>query len=326
MSLSALNWRYVGAQGFASGTVAAALDALNTLGTAATYADGTTRTPGSSSAWTWSRYQNAGTTEAMYATPPTDTLNHRIIFAGQAAGGTKTPTMASPDTSATVIVMCGLNKNSGAFNAWDNVAPFTSGTFSGYYRCWPGSAGAGTVYLYESQEAVVVLFATTAGSIYAAIVGAFLDPESTDTANDAESDGKLYGMCVSGSGAVANSSWWTATNTADLFRHNAANGTGHATVFTPGGSTLLTHSLMWAANAAMTTSGLKTRSGRWGRHAIAARFTAAAPNDQFCGRYREICAFTDAQVPSKQTNAGSTIGYIIAASTTSTTDAAILLH
>jgi len=64
MSLAALNWRYVGSAGFATATVATVLDAVYTLGLSVTYADTTTRTPGSGSAWTWSRYQNVSVTEA----------------------------------------------------------------------------------------------------------------------------------------------------------------------------------------------------------------------------------------------------------------------
>ena len=324
MSLTTQVWKYVGTASFASGLVALALDALNTLGTAVTYADATTRTPGSGSAWTWSRYQNVGVTEAMYATPPTDTLSQRIILAGQAAA-VKTPTMASPDTSAAAVILAGINKNSGAFNAWDNVAPFTSGSFSGFWRAWPGSVGAGSVYLYECQEAVIVLITTTAGGVYGILMGAFLDPESSDVAVDAESDGKLYGMSVSGVTAAMHASWWTQNSTSDWLRHSVTASQMHAAVFTPGAGTVLTFEPLVSPRTAMTASGLKSRSGRFGRQGFAARASLTAPNDQTLGRFREICVFNDAQVPSKQSNGGTTIGHVVSASTAAAADAILLL-
>lgn len=324
MSLAALNWRYVGASSFAAATVEAVLNAIWTLGTAVTYADSTTRTPGSGSAWTWSRFQNAGQTEAAYATPPTDTLTQRIILAGDDAA--HTPTMASPDTWAANTLLAGINKNSGAFNAWDNAAPFTSGTWFGYWRAWPTSAGTGTVYLYESQEAVIILVTTTGGSVYAILLGAWIDPESSDTSLDAESDGKLYGVAVSGSAAAWATSWWTQTGSTAWWDHSASIGNNHTGVFTPGSSAILTGERLLRPNTAMTTSGLKTRSGRFGRADIGIRASAAAPNDQLLGRIREIFAFADSQVPSKQSNGGTTIGYVVSASTSATADAVLLLH
>jgi len=327
MSLAALNWKYVGSQGFATGTVDAALAALYTLGTAVTYADGSGRTEGSGSAWTYTgnRYQNAGVNEALYPVSPTSTLNMRVLIAGQATGGTKTPTMMGSDTSATVVILAGITKNAGAWNAWDNANPFTSGQNSGLARCWPGSAGSGTVYLYESQEAMLVLFTTTGGGVYGLLVGAWIDPESPDVANDAESDGKLYAISMSSVANVMSTTWWTANSSSDFLRDNNTSNQCKCRVFTPGGSSMLNMEPCLAPRTAMTSSGLKSRSGRWGRHALAMRFNAASPNDQTAGRAREICAFSDAQVPSKEVNAGTTIGYCVSASTTSAVDALILL-
>lgn len=323
MSLPAIAWRYVGAQAFGSATCEAVLNSLYTLGTAATYADATTRTPGTDSAWTWSRYQNGGVTEACYATPPTDTLGLRIIVAGQT--GAKTPTMAAPDLSAANILLASINKNSGAFNAWDNAAPFTSGQFFGYWRAWTTAAGTGTVYLYEGKDATLILVSTSAGSMYGMILGAFLDPESSDTALDGETDNKLYGVITSGTAAVMSVTFLSG-GASSWFQHNASASNNHSGIFTPGASALLTMNLMFTSEAAMTSSGLKTRSGRFARHSMAARFSAAGPNDQFVGRFREIYAFPDAQVPQKQTNGGSTIGYVVSASSSVTADSILLGH
>jgi hypothetical protein len=325
MSLANMNWRYVGSGVFGSATVAAVLDALYTLGTAVTYADGTARTEGSGSAWTWTgnRYQNAGTTESCHPAPPTNTLNHRVILAGSASS-VAGAVAASPDSTATNILMASLAKNAGAYNAWNNAAPFTSGDFFGFWRLWPTTAGTGTVYLYEAKEAIAVLIATSGGSVYGCIIGAIVDPESTDVTADAESDGKLYGMVVTGTTAVMNTSFWSTANA--FMTHSGSASAAHAGIFTPGASSLLTMSVLNPPLTSMTSTGVKKRSGRFGRVALGMRAAAAAPNDHLLGRLREVFLFSDGTSPTKQTNGGTTIGYVFAASTASASDALLLEH
>lgn len=324
MSLSPLAWRYVGAQAFASATVAAVLDALYTLGTATTYADATTRTVGSGSAWTWSRYQNGGTTEACYATPPTLTLGLRVILAGAAALPTPSPTMAAPDAAAINVLNVNVIKNAGAFASWNAASPFTSGQTFGYWRAWATAAGIGTVRLYEGTEAVLVLIETAAtGATYGAILGALLDSESTDVVNDAESDGKLYGIITSGTAANISGALHT---TAQFLDHSTTASQNHAGIFTPGGSTLLPMNRRIQAAAVMTTTGLKTRAGRFVRAPYDYRATAAAPNDVALGRLREISMFSDGKTATKLTSGGTTIGYLVGGSSTVDVDVVILAH
>ena len=324
MSLAPLAWRYVGASAFASATVAAVLDALFTLGTAVTYADATTRTPGSGSAWTWSRYQNAGTTEACYATPPTATLGLRVILAGASALPAPSPTMASPDVAAINVLHANVVKNAGAFATWNAASPFTSGQTFGYWRMWATTAGVGTVRLYEGTEACLVLVETSAGVSYGVILGALLDPESTDVVNDSESDGKLYGMITSGTNSVINASLFTAN---PVFLDNTGgSGAVHAGIFTPGGTSLLTMSRREVGQAGMSTTGMKTRSGRYVRAPIDYRATAGAPNDASLGRLREIFTFSDGKTAQKQTSGATTIGYLVGGSSVTDQDVIFLAH
>ena len=323
MSLSPLAWRYVGAQSFASATVASALDALFTLGGAVTYDDATTRTPGSGSAWTWSRYQNVGVTEACYATPPTDTLGLRVILAGVAVAPVPVQTMASPDVAAAGTMHTNIIKNAGSFSSWNGASPFTSGQTFGYWRFWASSSGAGTVRLYEGTEAVLVLISTGGGNIYAVILGALLDSESPDTTLDAESDGKLYGMITTGPTNVIGSSMNTA---AAFLDHSVTNSQNHAGIFTPGGSALLPMNRRAPANAALSTTSLKTRSGRYVRAPYDYRSTAAAPNDVSLGRLREITMFADGTTGTRLVSGATTIGYLVSGSTSADQDAVILAH
>jgi hypothetical protein len=323
MSLAALNWRYVGSAGFASATVQAVLDAVYTLGLAVTYADATTRTPGSGSAWTWSRYQNVGTTEAAYATPPISTLTQKIILAGKATAAT--PPMASPDTWFANTLMASVVKNAGAYLAWDNANPFTSGQFFGYWRAWGTPLGVGSVFLYESQEAVMVVISTTAGVVYPIMLGAWVDPESPDVVLDSESDGKLYGAMVVGSLSTGlSASWWSQPTTNSLWITDISIGEAHCGVFTPGAGSILSAERIVSLLSTMSPTGMQTRSGRYGRAAVGLRMVNAPTN--LLGRLREIFMFSDAQTPSKQTNAGSTIGYVVSGSTVAQADAILLGH
>lgn len=324
MSVEHQNFRYVGSQSFASATVAAVLDALYTLGTKTTYASGATRTEGSGSAWTYTgnRYQNAGTTEALYPAPPTSTLGGRVLLAGAASLPTPNPTMASPDSAAANILMGNVFKNAGAFNAWNAASPFTSGQAFGYWRIWPTTAGTGSVHLWDGKDAMKI--AITAGTgAYGWIGLAIGDPDSTN-ALDAESDGKCYGQITSGSGTVVNASFGNAVN--EFLGHGAGASQPHAGIFTPGGSAILTVAPRGRHDTAMTTTGHKLRSGKWARSPIDYRYTAAAPNDGFAFRLRDILWFSDSQIGRVHSSGGTTIGYVAGASATSDNDALLLEH
>jgi len=323
MSLAPLAWRYVGAQAFASATVASALDALYTLGLATTYADATTRTPGSGSAWTWSRYQNASVTEACYATPPTSTLGLRVILAGGATLPSPSPTMASPDVANANVINVNVIKNAGSFASWNAASPFTSGQTFGYWRAWATAAGAGTVRLYEGTEAVLVLFETASATAYGAILGAILDPESPDVTSDAESDGKIYGIITSGTAANISGS---INTTAQFLDHSTTASQNHAGIFTPGGSALLVMNRRAVATVAPSTTSLKTRSGRYVRAPYDYRSTAVAPNDASLGRLREISAFADGKTATRLTSGATTIGYLVGGSSSTDVDVVILAH
>jgi hypothetical protein len=146
--------------------------------------------------------------------------------------------MASPDVFATGYVMASVNKNSGAFNAWDAASPFTSGQFHGYYNCWNTSHGIGAVRMFECQEAVYLVIGRDNGQTQHVVVGAWLDPGSTNNA-DAESDGRLYGVYTSGGNSAVGPMTGTATAANAWMTHGGSNNAEHTTVFLPGGSSLL---------------------------------------------------------------------------------------
>ena len=291
MSLATLNWKRVGGVTPASNSIPNVLNAIYSAGTATTYWDGSARTQGSGSAWTWSRFQATGTTEAVYASPVTGALNHRAIFAG--AAGAKTPTMASPDTYSASVVMAGLAKNAGSFNAWDNAAPFTSGQFYGFWKCLNlASFTISKVHIIESQEAIVIVFEATTGVCQSVLIGAYLDPE-TATGTAAESDGRRYGLAVPYS-SVATTATFLETNASWLSHSTSANQYHHMVADIGAVSTFVTVNklqLFQAGTAAtVTATSMSNAASEVVIMPIAFGANSAAPNDVFLGVSRQFGA------------------------------------
>lgn len=219
----------------AASTIAGLLDAIYAALISTTDYRGTALA--STHLWTFTRYQPAGTTFAVYNTAVPSgspmTLNPAILLAGSSAA--PTPTMLSPDTFTASNLLIGIVKNPGSFNAWDNANPMTSGTFSGYMRAagttW-NSTGA-TVRVFISQECILIqLFLTATGQSHAWIYcGAILEPHSINV-GAAESDERLYGMLSSGAGTTISTAWMNTIAT--VFSNSVSNGQHHMGVFQPG--------------------------------------------------------------------------------------------
>lgn len=320
MSLTPQQWKKLPVQTLGATTLPTILDAIYTALTSATYYDASARTAGAGSAWTFSRYQNAGTTEAVYGTPPTDAIAHRAIFAGVNAA--RTPLMASPDTWLANCLMVSVAKNAGAFASWDHAsAPFTSGQFFGYWRVYAGTTAA-KVHVYESQECLAVFVEETGGSVYGALAGALWDPESSDTTNDSESDGRLYGVVTSGSGSAVSA---TFNTTASAFLgHSVTIGNAHAGIFQPGSSSILS-ALRWCLPDVSTTTSSYSRAGRFYRVPWLYRLNQSAPNDRMIGRLREACLFRDGKLGNVHSESGADKAYLVGGSTTADQDCVALV-
>jgi hypothetical protein len=166
MANPTLNWRYVGTLTFVS-AINNALDAVYTLGTAVTYADGSARVPGTGSAWTWAREVAAGpVTVAAYGIPPVNALGFNYIIGG--TSGASAYTFLTPD-SATLAncIVYGMNRSSGAFTTWTSATPFTNASgFSGY---WRGTRAFASLGLSDDQETRIDTLVRTETSKFADI-------------------------------------------------------------------------------------------------------------------------------------------------------------
>lgn len=250
MPLPTLNWRRLAPVTLAANTVNDALNAIYTAGTAATYADGSARTPGVDCAWTWSLDNtNAiqpGATTAVWATPPTSfpgvtnpgtVLPQAIIWAGSTtAPGATTPMYTDARTANMVYVAQCLNP--GAYSNWNSATPFTSGQFSNYSNAMvlPASAVWGQMQMYESQEAVVVQFWRGAANVgtSVSVAGAYIDPQTSSTLV-AMSDGRMYGLMSSGANNYNAALFLSAVSDTFIYETFTA-GNAHAGVWCANGA------------------------------------------------------------------------------------------
>lgn len=244
MALSTLNWKLLPPQVVTVNNVNSILDNFYTMCTSVTYADGSTRTPGSGSAWTWGRdTTNAfqtGVTTALYGTPPVDAIGHRVCMAASTVVGTP-GSKQFQDAYTAGIIMIGTAKNAGSYGNWTNgTTPFTTGDFTGFVHAGrgTGSVTITTVYMWESQECIAIQMIHSAGNLSEAWAGAFIDPLSANALN-AESDGRLYGVATTGSSITAVAARNTS-GTSGGFWHAAGSGTQHCGVFVPGSATVQT--------------------------------------------------------------------------------------
>lgn len=196
--------------------------------------------------WTVARQQVTGTTVSVYLTPPGGTamtFAPGIIFAGSSSAST--PTMASPDLFTASNVLFGLVKTPGAYNDWVAASPFTSGTFSGFWRAagttW--NATSAIVRCYVSEEIIFVqLIGATATQQAWFGIGAIGEPHTSYAASsgiDAESDDRLYGFWTSGQAAMSTT-WLNSNGSTAPFGYNMTAGNAHCAVFQPGTSSLYT--------------------------------------------------------------------------------------
>jgi len=245
MALATLHGRFVGSQSFTTGSISSALDAIYTLGTKTTYANGTTRTPGSGSAWTWTRQQISGTTEACIgAMPATNALNMRYLIAGSTTS--RAYTVLTPDTTTiSNLLVQGMNRGATTLTGnWYDAQPFGSGNV-GYWRASTAFSGQNIAYMWETEEDYIVQVGVSGGAFSACGGGGFLDPKDTGSPA-AESDGRLYGQWATGSTLIGSTflSDYFAAGSYGMFTHGTANTNGHCCVLNPGTTTAIPISRM----------------------------------------------------------------------------------
>lgn len=336
MPLPTLNWRAVSPASITLGTTAGVLDALYTIGQSATYSDGSARTPGSGSAWTWNRQQVAGTTEACWGVPPTNTLNCGYIVAGSATAGL-TPQMNSTENAYTAnLIMVAMNKNSGSPvsfpNSWTIASPnspFGAGQFSGYVSGGLGTSN-GTLYYWESQESFICqLVLTGGGSSHAFGAGAFIDPMNASAAN-CETDGRIYSIMTTGGGRTWATNW-TQTYLAAGYgpfkgRPSSATSNSRFASFAPGAATSNVGVIQMLS---ITDVSWLSPGGEVPLYPVNITTTAAAgflAGTPILGDLRSLYFIRSALAGQVVSNAGVVKGYVLAPITTGANGALLMTY
>lgn len=321
MALSTLNWKKLAVVTLAGSAIHQILDGVYTALISTTYYNGAARTPGSGSAWTGARYQNGGTTEAVWGTPPSALVSYRAMLAG--AAGAKTPTMASPDTWATNTVLASTAKSYGAYNAWDAAAPFTSGQFYGFWRCVASTITITKVHVYENQEELLVMFESNTGLMFAAGWESLEVPSGSAVCS--EDSGRRYAMHTTHptTGITAT---WMEINTGFL-GHTTSTTTSHHMALAVGASSSITaidrHFLFESSNS--SSSHLTDESGAYmAVQTLTLKKNAAAPNDQFIGIRRQVALVSDKVMGTVNQSAGTDVWYNVSGNTGSSGNALAL--
>lgn len=199
--------------------------------------------------WTWARYQSGSTTEAIYNTAvPSGTLmtqNPCIMIAGVANTASYAPTMLSPDVVSGNVPIIGLIKNPGAYLAWNNANPMTSGQFSGFaHLVNSGSNNINAVTrIFVSQESYFFQFIMSNLDQYWVHVGAIVEPFSTYQESlgnhvlACETDDRVYGFNTIGSGGALSPRFYDLAPT--ILINAATNGGTRFVCFEPKTSTMM---------------------------------------------------------------------------------------
>ena len=340
MANPTLHWRMLAPVFVSSPTTSGFLDALYQMGTATTYADGTARTPGTfaapgtaslpatlgtGSAWTWnfdSTTFATGQKTAIYGYAPTTTaMNQAVAICGTTSTAGAVWKQLFADTRSGNVLFMGTAKNSGTYTSWNNATtPFSVGDFTGLGSLSSTTSLYSIVYMWECEEAVIVqVVNTTTGNVSGGAAGAYIDPLSANTAN-AETDGRLYGVAVTGSSNYMGATWLSAVSTtlAPLF-YNANTATDqHSVTFTPGAGTLVVSSRF--GNIAPTNQ-FTSRNGDLPQIPMQA-WTLT----QYLGQFRQIFITRDSVTGTAWQAGLNPKGYLLGASPTASTDAVLLAY
>lgn len=276
MAVPALNHKRLSAVIPASGGIEDLLLAIKDALDATTYYDGSSRTPGSGSAWT-ATAEVSGSTIALRLHPPLAAVSDMAIIVAGQASGSPTPTMIASDTYANDILMAGVLRNipgSPTYNGWDNASPYSSADFTGYARIIDVSAVTPhKVWVFESQETIWIAISDTGGSNPTHLMAGgaiFLAP--SDVSPECESNERLYGIATTGTTAAfhAGAHLQGATVSGRPFGHTATNGGPKCVSFLPG-STFAGVTVRQEAAAIGTATFVGVAGSRYGHPVVFGR-------------------------------------------------------
>lgn len=252
-ALPVLNHKLIGVElvGGTSG-IEDILESVWTLISSTTYWDGSTRTPGSGSAWTGTREDGSGNLVSVRCTPPLSAVNEmRVVFGGET--GAVTPVMATTQAYAAsrFFMSTARGVTGGAtFNGWASSPMYSTGDQTGFMGVFPSDTTTPKhVAILESQETLWVVVSQDAANwpCFVGCGGALVQP----LGSTAESNGRVYINCASGYGG-ALSVPVTGNVGQRLFAHSSASTQSTGIILTPGSTAevlgFAAESIMYAFN------------------------------------------------------------------------------
>lgn len=324
MSLQPLEWRKLPTRhlGYITGSSNPSiwLNVIYDMFTGSLYSDGSARVIGSGSAWKNAfKFTTGSFTEAVCIFPPTETvMSQSIIIAGKSGtpNSSATPPSMKDAQSWTgnlidITITCAKNAASQSFTQWTSLYPFGSASYSLGYGQWCGNPSSfsknTTITIYESKEAIAITnYDINANETYAAIAGAIIDPEQNITGSDAELDGRLYGVSVTGYAAQIDQGFLESDS--EFFTHNAGVPWPKFMTFVP-----QTNSTGSASSIVKytTTSGVYTTLS--GKFADSPVYCMTTSNNTFLGRLRDITVTSPlpSNIVVKDSASGSIFGYTL---------------
>jgi hypothetical protein len=344
MALAALDWKRLATQTLGgSATVADTLDAIYTAFQATSYNNGDARSAGNVQAWTAARQQTGGgVTTAVYCFPASAasavSRKSGVVFAGQDAAsisnfplfdmynsGPATRKLGSETWNHDYLQNClfvghamgvtnGASDYDGTGGAGSSAtdSPFSTGGFTGYSRFGDeGFHGSGKVILYESLDAIAMIFVDGSSVQYETslfIGGGILDPGSTDSA-DGEADYGRYGMSCS---STPTGGSFSTLGTGDgIFPYSGANNNQEVAVsWVPGSTTEFNVLYPGTIHKNRSPGSFNLPSGK----AVKIPTYAIEKNNPytFIGRFREVYMFQKANAANTVSVSSNIVGHTLA--------------
>jgi hypothetical protein len=336
MSLQPLEWRKLPTRhlGYITGSANPSiwLNVIYDMFTGSLYSDGSARVIGSGSAWKNAfKFTTGSFTEAVCIFPPTETvMSQSIIIAGKSGTPSSSATPPSMKDAQSwagnlvdITITCAKNAASQSFTQWTSLHPFGSASYSLGYAQWsnqPSSFSKNTnLTIYESKEAIAIVnYDINTNETDAAIAGAIIDPEQNVTGSDAELDGRLYGVAVTGYNVPINSGFWTTEVGGSTFLNHVSNANyGKFMTFVP-----QVNSTGSAVDATKYTSDRYQYTTLSGKLADAPVYCTTQGTFTFLGRLRDMTVTTNlpSNIVVKSSTSGSIFGYTLGSSEQSSND------
>ncbi len=217
------------------------------------------------------------------------------------------------DSQSTGIWM-GLAPDAGTLGTWNSATPYGSDRWTKYVKCCE-TAKAESLYFVETDESLGIFFRDdSADDNWGFIAGAVIDPG----ANQAEADGRIYGIFTSGKRVISDT-WWNQA-TGEFLGTNGSTNYSHAYAFRPALPTTL--DALARLNTTASNTNLTSFQDGNGKENVLPVFWASNQNPwYFLGSMRQMYYGKESATRAVLSN-----GIVVASNSLGTNNAVYLLN